>query len=108
VQKPHPPIMIGASSTWAVERVVDYADGWMPITGACDLEERLALLARLCEQKGRDRKEINVTLFGSPAGQAEIDQLAKLGVDRVLLPLPTEDEGRILERLDRYQSLIAA
>jgi probable F420-dependent oxidoreductase len=107
VQRPHPPIMIGASSTWAIERVVDYADGWMPITGTCDLEERLGLLARVCEQKGRDRSEINVTLFGSPSGQAEIDQLAKIGIDRVLLPLPTEDESRILKRLDRYQSLIA-
>jgi alkanesulfonate monooxygenase SsuD/methylene tetrahydromethanopterin reductase-like flavin-dependent oxidoreductase (luciferase family) len=107
VQRPHPPILIGASSPWAIERVVDYADGWMPIAGTCDLEERLGLLERVCEQKGRDRNEINVTLFAAPSGRAEIDQLEKIGVDRVLLPLPTEDEGRILKRLDRYRSLIA-
>ena len=81
--------------------------GWMPITGTCDLEERLGLLERVCNQKGRDRNEINVTLFAAPSGQAEIDQLEKIGVDRILLPLPTEDEEKILRRLDGYISLIA-
>ena len=42
VQKPHPPILIGASSRQAIERVAEYADGWMPIMGSCDMNERLA------------------------------------------------------------------
>lgn len=30
-RKRHPPILIGAASKWAIERVVEFADGWMPI-----------------------------------------------------------------------------
>jgi probable F420-dependent oxidoreductase len=108
VQKPHPRILIGASSQWAVQRVVEYGDGWMPIMGTCDLEERLLQLDRLCQEKGRDRGSIDVTLFAAPANRAQIDHLEKIGVDRILFPLPSEDEAKILTRLDGYQPLLAS
>jgi len=106
VQKPHPPILIGASSKWAIERVVEFADGWTPIAGTCDLEERLAQLDQLCDEKGRDRASISVTLFAAPADRGEIDRMAKLGIERILFPLPSEEEGKILSRLDGYAPLL--
>jgi probable F420-dependent oxidoreductase len=108
LSKPHPPILIGASSQWAIERVVEFGDGWMPILGTCDLEARLTQLRELCDAKGRDPSEIDITLFAAPSGRAEIDQLEKLGVGRVLFPLPSEDEASILKRLDRYRTLIGS
>ena len=106
VQKPHPPVLIGASSKWAIERVVDYADGWLPVLGACDLEERLGQLKRLCEEKGRDRSSISVSLFFAPTSRGELEQIEKLGVERMILGLPSESEDAILKQLDTYAQLL--
>ena len=61
VSRPHPPVLIGAHSKWAIPRVVDWAEGWLPIVMGPEFDERLAELDRLCEERGRDRAEINVT-----------------------------------------------
>ena len=107
VQKPHPPILIGASSRQAIERVAEYADGWMPIMGSCDLSERLAQLEQACAKRGRDFRKLDVSVFAAPTAPGELDKLAKLGVRRVILPLPTQEESKILAILDRYAPLIA-
>jgi probable F420-dependent oxidoreductase len=105
-QKPHPPILLGASTRVALRRVVEFADGWMPIAGTCNLERRLAELTELCAERGRDRRTVNVTLFAAPGSRAELDALGELGVDRVVLGLPTAAEGDVLERLDRFAKLL--
>jgi probable F420-dependent oxidoreductase len=107
VQKPHPPILIGASSRQAIERVAEYADGWMPIMGSCDMNERLAQLAQACAKRGRDPRKLDVSVFAAPTAPGELDKLAKLGVRRVILPLPTQEESKVLAILDRYAPLIA-
>jgi probable F420-dependent oxidoreductase len=107
VQKPHPPILIGASSKFAIERVAEYADGWMPIMGSCDMKERLAQLAKACAKRGRDAKKLDISVFAAPAAPGELDKLAKLGVRRVILPLPTQEESKLLAILDGYAPLIA-
>jgi probable F420-dependent oxidoreductase len=106
VQKPHPPVLIGASTRIALRRVVDYAEGWLPIAGTCDLDKRLAELQQLCDAAGRDRSEIDVTLFGAPSGKAELDALEKQGVNRVVVGLPTEGESEVLTRLDGLARLV--
>src|SRR2546428_3857475 len=55
VQKPHPPILLGGHGPRALARVVDYCDGWLPISvRAGDLEAGVAELPRLAGAKGRD------------------------------------------------------
>jgi probable F420-dependent oxidoreductase len=107
VQKPHPPILIGASSKQAIERAAEYADGWMPIMGSCDMPERLAQLEKACAKRGRDPRKLDISVFAAPTAPGELEKLAKLGVRRVILPLPTQDESKILAILDRYAPLIA-
>jgi len=107
VQKPHPPILIGASSEQAIERVAEYADGWMPIMGSCDMKARLAQLATACAKRGRNPKKLDISVFAAPSAPGELEKLAKLGVKRVILPLPTQEEGKILAILDGYAPLIA-
>jgi probable F420-dependent oxidoreductase len=106
VSQPHPPVLIGASSRVALKRVVEYAEGWLPIAGTCDLEKRLAELQELCDAAGRDRREIDVTLFAAPSGKAELDALEKQGVNRVVVGLPTEGESEVLTRLDGLARLV--
>jgi len=104
VQRPHPPIHIGASSKWAIDRIVDYADGWLPI-GMPGWEQRLAQLDERCREKGRDRAEITVSLFTAVANPDALAALAEKGVDRVILSLPTAPESESLKTLDELAAV---
>jgi len=101
VRKPHPPILIGASSKWAIERIVEYADGWLPIL-APDFDERLAQLNQLCEEQGRDPAEIEITVFGNAENPEVLAELAEKGVNRLVLGLPTVGEDEALNVMDGY------
>lgn len=101
VRKPHPPILIGASSKWAIERIVEYADGWLPIL-APDFDERLAQLNQLCEEQGRDPAEIEITVFGNAENPEVLAELAEKGVNRLVLGLPTVGEDQALKVMDGY------
>src|ERR671930_1333729 len=39
VQKPHPPILLGGLSPKTFLRIVNYADGWLPVAGFGPLEQ---------------------------------------------------------------------
>ena len=59
-QTPHPPILLGGHGPRALRRVVDYCDGWMPISvRAGDLAVQLEELQRIAREKGRDPKSIS-------------------------------------------------
>ncbi len=105
-QRPHPPIHIGANSRWAVRRVVEYADGWMPIQQMGGLEEGLALLDELCEAQGRDRGEIEVTLSGGAGSRDEVAELEAKGIDRLNFPVASADESKVMKYLDRLAPLL--
>ena len=105
VSKPHPPVLIGASSKWAVERIVDYAEGWLPIVTP-DFDERLAQLNALCEERGRNRAEIDVSVFAPVQDKANLEELQGKGINRVILSLPTVAEDEALTTLDGYAEIL--
>jgi len=105
VQRPHPPIYIGASSKWAIERIVEYAEGWLPIAMP-GWEARLEQLNALCEEKGRDRAGISVSLFTAVESRDTLETLKEKGVDRVILSLPTSSQDESLKVLDGYAAVV--
>jgi probable F420-dependent oxidoreductase len=75
VQKPHPPIHLGAgglgSNARALKMTVAYADGWAPIAlSPARLSAELGTLRKLCEEAGRDFSKIEISVF-MEAGQGE-------------------------------------
>ena len=58
VQRPHPPIIMGGDGPTTFDRIVEYCDGWMPISGrpaeGPSLPEKIVLLKRQAEEAGRD------------------------------------------------------
>jgi probable F420-dependent oxidoreductase len=103
-RQPHPPILIGASSKWAIERIVEYADGWLPVL-VPEFDERLAQLHRLCEEHDRDPASIDVTVFAPPE-KATIEQLHGKGVNRVVFGLETQPEAESLGWLDNQIEIV--
>jgi probable F420-dependent oxidoreductase len=106
-QKPHPPVLVGGSTGGARQRAVTYGEGWMPIPArGPSLEEGIRDLHARAEKAGRDPKSISVTVFGAPPEPKVFDEYTKIGVERVLLPLPAADDSKVLGLLDRYAPLL--
>lgn len=101
VQKPHPPVILGGNGPKILERVVRYADGWMPNRG--DAVERIPELQRLAREAGRD--PIPVTVYPRK-GPAEIERHAKAGVERLIYYVPSEGRDAALSRLDELAKMM--
>jgi probable F420-dependent oxidoreductase len=101
VQKPHPPVILGGSGPKILERVVRYADGWMPNRG--DVIERIPELQRMAAAAGRGH--IPVTFY--PRAEAsEIERLAEAGVERLIYYVPPDSRDAGLKRLEELASLV--
>jgi len=100
-----PPVLIGATSTWALKRIAEYADGWYPImTPAFD--GQLTELRRHVADCGRSMSELDITVLTQPADQAALAALCDKGVNRVVLSLPTLARDEALRTLDGYAAIV--
>ena len=69
VQKPHPPILLGAYSPKTFPRIVKYADGWIPIAGFVPLEQQEQAINALREsarKADRDPSDIRIVVLTYP------------------------------------------
>lgn len=89
VQKPHPPILIGAGSPdrdskYALRRVVAIGDGWMPVFMSPErMRTDLATLKTLCEQAGRDFSKLDITVVMLASALSVGESMSSLGNLRV-------------------------
>lgn len=84
------PVIVGGDSDAALDRAVRIADGYFPGEGDHDrLKALLQRLRRAAETAGRDPASITInTMFGSQMANpaAGIEQMASLGVQRIMVP----------------------
>lgn len=108
VQKPHPPIHVGGGFPGGMKRAVRYGDGWIPIGGRDndDFPAQMKALDDECARVGRDRNEIEVTLFGAPPKRELLDELEAQGLDRAIFAAPPAPADELLPRLDKWAGLI--
>ncbi len=102
VQKPYPPIYVGGGSP-AFRRIAEFGDAWL--ANGLPPGELEPLLGELRETAGRD---VPVTVFGASNDPTDLQAYARLGVERVLLNLPTLPENETLENLDGLAGVVAA
>jgi probable F420-dependent oxidoreductase len=103
VQKPHPPIHIGGTTTKTLERVVDSAQGWYaPSDSAETLRTKIAELKRLAAEAGRSFDTIEVSaswrVHHRPDALAEFEDL---GIRRVVAFLGSTGEADPRRAIDR-------
>jgi probable F420-dependent oxidoreductase len=101
VQKPHPPVILGGSGPKILERVVRYADGWMPNRG--DVAERIPELQRMARDAGRE--PIPVSCYPRP-GAEEIERVARAGVARCIYYVPPDGRDAALRKLEELGTVI--
>jgi probable F420-dependent oxidoreductase len=101
VQKPHPPIILGGSGPKILERVVRYADGWMPNRG--DVIERIPELQEMARAAGRG--PIPVSYYPKPEA-SQIERLAAAGVERCIYYVPPDGRDQALAKLEELAQMI--
>ncbi len=107
VQKPHPPVLLGGHGRRALERVVAYCDGWLPIgIRAGDLQASITELRTLAREKGRDPDKISVSIYGAPMDADTLKHLRDVGVGRMIFALPSAEADTLLPLLDRGMQVV--
>ena len=87
LQRPHPPVWFGGSSTSMLKAVAKCGQGWIPAELPADvMRSKIALLERLLNDEGRSLKEITLGHYSTcvVAGSAgEVNQLmARMNVKK--------------------------
>jgi probable F420-dependent oxidoreductase len=107
VQPGGPPVLLGgAPGPKLFAQVAEYGDGWIPIGGA-GVRQALPALTAACEAAGRDPAGVRVVPFGTVPDSGKLEYYADLGIDEVVLRLPSARRDRVLPVLDGYAPLVA-
>jgi probable F420-dependent oxidoreductase len=107
VQKPHPPILMGGDGPTTFDRVIEFCDGWMPISRpGRNPVERIPALRQQAERAGRNSRSISLTIVFAKPDKPALDALRSAGVDRAIFGVPSEGREKVLPLLDSYAQLI--
>jgi probable F420-dependent oxidoreductase len=101
VQKPYPPIYVGGGSR-AFDRIAEVGDAWL--ANGLPPGKLEPLMGELRKTAGRD---VPVTVFNASSEPEDLEAYARVGVERVLLGLPTLPEGETLNQLDELAGVAA-
>lgn len=106
-QNPHPPVLLGGESSYTLQRVVDYCEGWFPRSRQPELVTKGMIELQECAARaGRDMQTLSVSVFGA-AGEAQLlEAYRAAGVTRCILRLPSEGRETILPLLDQFARLL--
>lgn len=111
VQQPGPPVILGGMSTWTLDRVVDYGDGWLPIDGGMGPDALAPMIADLharAAAKGRSRDSYSVNVFGALGRPEVVGRYRELQVDRLTFMMRPADRDGALAKLDQLAALLDA
>lgn len=107
VQRPHPPIVIGASPTERHFRhIIEYGDYWMPIDGRFEIDGKWAELQRAAAAAGRDPATLRLGVFGAKPDAQHLAHLRELGASFAALAVPSDRDGA-LAAMEQIAPLIA-
>jgi probable F420-dependent oxidoreductase len=104
VQRPHPPIYIGGTSTAALRRLCSLGDGWLPPVGVTVDEIRCAR-ERLA---ANGRSDVPITVYGVGCDMETLAGYAQADVDEVAFLLPSLPEPAAFRELDALAQVAAA
>jgi alkanesulfonate monooxygenase SsuD/methylene tetrahydromethanopterin reductase-like flavin-dependent oxidoreductase (luciferase family) len=93
---------MGGLGPKVIDRVLDYADEWMP--NRAEPEELAPRIEELRERAGR---HVQVSYYAATPEDGFIERLAEAGVDRALLDVPSEPADAVLPLVERYAELAA-
>ncbi|MFO7591453.1 MAG: TIGR03619 family F420-dependent LLM class oxidoreductase [Acidimicrobiia bacterium] len=102
-----PPVLLGGSpGPKLFAHLAEYCDAWLPIGGA-GVKDALPDLHRACEAVDRDPAEIRLVPFGTIPSREKIEYYATIGIEEIVLRVPTGSADVVLPVLDEHAQLLA-
>jgi probable F420-dependent oxidoreductase len=103
VQRPHPPILVGASPTERTLRdIAALADGWLPIDdGRYPIEANWRRLQVIVEQRGEDPSHLILGAVCPSPDPARLAELRKAGAAFAVVDLHAASEATTWARLEQ-------
>jgi probable F420-dependent oxidoreductase len=100
VQKPHPPIVMGAAAgTKTIADMAEFCDGWMPLAARHDIAGQVERVRQAVADTGRDPQAFQIIASG--ANRNGIETLAEAGVDEAIFGLPALGADIVIPKLDQ-------
>ena len=115
VQRPRPPLTLGAHRPKMLRICAEYADSWNSFGTLEEIRERTAILDEHCAEIGRDPASITRSLYiwtamltehGHPDPWSSVDafddvvgRYAEVGIEEFILDQPAPDQGAMLEQI---------
>ena len=91
----------GAAGPKTMAHIIEFCDGFMPISGRYDFAEQITQLKQMAEEAGRDPESFEFGQFGTPPKAEIVDSLIEAGIHRVVFSLPPADADTVLPKLDK-------
>ncbi len=111
VQRPRPPLTLGAHGPRMLQTVARYADAWNSFGTTEEIRSRSATLDEACAEIGRDAREVRRSLYYWVA-RADADpwsstdafldvfgRYREVGIEEFILDHPRDDQLDVLERV---------
>jgi F420-dependent oxidoreductase-like protein len=111
IQRPRPPLTLGAHRRHMLRIVAEYADRWNSHASVDEMRERNAILDEHCAAIGRDPGQIVRSLYGwaklmpaDPWSSVDafgdvVGRYAEVGIQEFILDAPGAEQFAVLERL---------
>ncbi|OAR25807.1 LLM class F420-dependent oxidoreductase [Streptomyces sp. ERV7] len=96
----------GAAGPKLFAHIAEFADGWMPIGGR-GLTESLPVLRAAWSAAGRTPGDLRVVPYAVLPDPGKLAHYAGLGIEEVVLQLPSADESTVRKTLDDFTPLLA-
>ena len=106
VQQPHPPIIMGAApGPKTLADMVEYCDGWIPLTGRHDIVDQVERVRAAVAEAGRAPDGFEVTAYGAKLDRLEV--LEEAAVDRAVFTLPPLGPEAVVAKLKELERSLA-
>ena len=115
VQKPRPPLTLGAHRTRMLRICAEYADSWNSFGTVDEIRERNQILDEHCAAIGRDPREITRSFYGWASNMTEqglpdpwesaaafedvIGRYAEVGINEFVMDQPAPEQFGVLEQV---------
>ena len=115
LQKPCPPVLLGAHGVKALERVARTYDGWMPLVQSpAELRQSVAQLRILSQQRGRDPELLQISPLVDPGATGpsrdELKAFRDAGAQRLILlsqqTVAATADGKALDLVRRFAPVV--
>ena len=99
-----PVLLGGAAGPKLFAHLAEFCDGWIPIGGA-GLAASLDDLRRAFDEAGRSVDDLRIVPFGTIPDEGKLEYYSSLGIEEIVLRVPSGPADETLPLLDRFAAL---